>query len=626
MNAPLPPGAAAIAMLPINNIAASPTNPRKHFDEAYLAELAESIKAHGLIQPITVRPNPLDTGGLWPYEIVVGECRWRAAKIAGLKEIPGFWRELDDKQVLEIQVIENLQRRDVHAIEEAEGFDQLIRHHGYTADSLGEKIGKSRSYVYGRLKLLALSPPAREACFEGKMEASTALLVARVPASLQQKALKLVTNGYGGEPLSYRTAKGALESNFTISLKQATFRLDAADLVPAAGSCTACPKRAGNDLVLQADGIDADVCTDTPCFEEKKLARRAQLIAHAEKKKIPVITGDEAWKVYHDDARVDLDDTVEGDGQERTYREILGDQAPKPTALVEIGHGSRQRLVELADATAMDNALKKAGWTPDLFKEGTDPEEKKKRQQEEAERQAKREAQKAAKDAEDARRAELRTGLAKRIHQGPVLSVIDHDRLVVALTQAWLRQETEYSGLPDTLLKEWSIDVPEESDTDERLDLACAILATWPAQKALAFLFTALTAFEEHPPFDFDPATDQPWAMMATAAAIGFNVDALREPASTPSQAAQAQGKGSPRPDVKYALLGSDGTWNSWDGKGQKPRWVKDWLDNGGTLDALTEKTDPAPAAPANETPIGARIPWPFPTGNRPATTQEAAQ
>ena len=136
MNAPLPPDAVAVATLPVSAITPSPSNPRKHFDDAYIAELAESIKSHGLIQPITVRPVPLDAlfeynrkhanradlADVPTYEIVVGECRWRAARQAGLTEIPAFWRELDDKQVLEIQVIENLQRRDVHVLEEADAW------------------------------------------------------------------------------------------------------------------------------------------------------------------------------------------------------------------------------------------------------------------------------------------------------------------------------------------------------------------------------------------------------------------------------------------------------------------------------------------------------------------------
>ena len=139
MNAFTPHGALAIPTLPIAAIIPSPSNPRKRFDDAYLDELAESIKTHGLIQPITVRPLPLDhlfdynhkhpntePGETPTYEIVVGECRWRAAQRAGLVDIPAFWRELDDKQVLEIQVVENLQRRDVHPLEEADGYRMLI--------------------------------------------------------------------------------------------------------------------------------------------------------------------------------------------------------------------------------------------------------------------------------------------------------------------------------------------------------------------------------------------------------------------------------------------------------------------------------------------------------------------
>lgn len=615
MNAPLPPDAVAVASLPVAEIVPSPSNPRKHFDETYIAELAESIKAHGLIQPITVRPLPLDAilqynkrrkhdDDSHPrYEIIVGECRWRAAQQAGLTEIPGFWRELDDKQVLELQVIENLQRRDVHEIEEAEGYEALMKRHGYTADEIAAKIGKSRGYVYARLKLTALCEEARTAFFDDKLDASTALLIARIPgATLQKRAVKEVTCGYDGEPLSYRNAKNHIQHHFTISLKQATFPLDDAALVPAAGSCADCPKRSGNAPDLCADLKDEDVCTDTQCFDEKRLARRAQLVAHAEQLKIPVITGPEAWQAYSDEMRLNPDDVVEGDGQERTYREILGDALPKPAALVEIGHHQREHMVELVDATAMAKALQKAGWTPDLFKDKDgekaaqqDPAELQRRQEERAAEAAQMEAKEKAAEAENAWRKKLTEALAERLKTASDGS-LNTDPIVIALAIAWLRQETNYVELPEDTLNQWGIELPAEYDEADELERICADMVKWPVGKALAFLFTALCAHEDEvSKWDFNPEKSKPHSMLAIAEAIDFNPETLREPASTPTTAAQA-------PVDATAAAPADA-------KGKR----------GGARKAKA-KTDPAPAAPANEPPAAAETPaaglgdWPFPT------------
>src|SRR5262245_32877567 len=159
-----------LQMIPISQIAPSPTNPRKYFDPAKLQELADSIQEHGLAQPILVRLNPEHTDPF--YELVAGERRWRAAKIAGLEEIEAKVRDLDDKAVLEIQFIENLQRTDLSAVEEAEGYKRLLDEHGYTADSLAGKLGKSKSYVYARLKLINLPEQALEALAKGDLPAT----------------------------------------------------------------------------------------------------------------------------------------------------------------------------------------------------------------------------------------------------------------------------------------------------------------------------------------------------------------------------------------------------------------------------------------------------------------------
>ena len=332
MNAP--ETAVAVASLPLAHITPSPSNPRKHFDEAYLAELAGTIKDHGVLQPITVRPNPRHKVGKPIYEIVVGECRWRAAKIAGLTEIPAFWRELDDRQVLEIQIVENLQRRDVHPLEEAEGYEQLMKRHGYTAEQLAEKIGKSKAYIYARLKLCALDAPARKAFYEGKLNPSTALLIARIPVpALQTEAMKEITaQNFRGEPMSYRGAAEHIQDRYMLRLDEAPFpRTD----------CAGCPKRTGNQKDLFPDVKSGDVCTDPACFDERKQAHAERLRAEAESRGQQIIEGKSAKKIMpsrhtlpNDGDYVALDATCYDDDKYRSWRKLLGKDAPTPALLV----------------------------------------------------------------------------------------------------------------------------------------------------------------------------------------------------------------------------------------------------------------------------------------------------
>lgn len=554
MNAPLPPDAVAVAMLPVAQIAESPTNPRKRFDDTYIAELSESIKSHGLIQPITVRPHPVP-GSPWPYELVVGACRLRAAELAGLEHVPGFWRELDDKQVLEIQVIENLQRRDVHEIEEAEGYDALMKHHGYRAEEIAEKIGKSRGYVYARLKLIALCQAARDEFYAGKLDASTALLVARIPGeTLQKRAVKEITNGYDGQPLSYRNAKNHIRHHFTISLKQATFALDDAELVPAAGSCADCPKRSGNAPEICADLDDVDVCTDTACFDDKRLTRRQQLITNAEKKGIQIFTGEKAKEIapygthsLDDEKYVDLDDIVDGDGQDRTYRDILGDKAPV-VALLEIGSGERGQLVELGDPTALEKALKKAGWQRDMFKDET-PETKG--------ADAKRNAEMEARAAEQERRQALheaerdwRKAVAEKIDaelkgNGPVEAEDLHQALLV-LVELSLRREADNYEIDSDLYDRHGLALPDEFDDDEELAKIPARIANWTPGEALALLFDTLLYEDLQPEWQNEEGFKAPRGLLAAAALTGIDAEALRklQAEEVPEPAAQAKGKG----------------------------------------------------------------------------------
>ena len=139
----------------VHTLASSPTNPRKTFGPAQMAELVQSVREHGILTPILVRCWPASlawTGADMPFfEVVAGERRFRAARVAGLTLMPALVRDLSDAQVLEIQVIENLQRADLHPLEEADGYQHMMASHGYTADMIAAKIGKSRSYIFGRL-------------------------------------------------------------------------------------------------------------------------------------------------------------------------------------------------------------------------------------------------------------------------------------------------------------------------------------------------------------------------------------------------------------------------------------------------------------------------------------------
>ena len=164
-----------VKMLAVDSLAGNPDQPRKAFDEEKLSELAESIKTYGVVQPILVAQK----GAV--YEIVAGERRFRAAKQAGLKEIPCIIREFDAKELLEISLIENIQREDLNAAEEAESFRQLQQGLGYTQEQMAERLGKSRPYVANALRLLSLDEYCLKLLREGQMTAGHARAILSLP-------------------------------------------------------------------------------------------------------------------------------------------------------------------------------------------------------------------------------------------------------------------------------------------------------------------------------------------------------------------------------------------------------------------------------------------------------------
>ena len=176
--------------LPISQVESCSSQPRKHFDEASLAELADSIREHGIIQPLTVRK--LASGY---YQIIAGERRWRAARLAGLQEVPVIVMEADDRKAAELAMIENLQREDLNPIEEAAGFQSLMETYHMTQEEAASRVGKSRSAVANALRLLSLTPPVAKLVEEGKLSAGHARALLPLSPALQENAAGAVISG-----------------------------------------------------------------------------------------------------------------------------------------------------------------------------------------------------------------------------------------------------------------------------------------------------------------------------------------------------------------------------------------------------------------------------------------------
>ena len=176
--------------VPISQVESYSGQPRKHFDEESLQELADSITEHGIIQPLTVRK--LSSGY---YQIIAGERRWRAARLAGLQEVPVIVMEADDRKAAELAMIENLQREDLNPMEEAAGFQSLIETYHMTQEEAAQRVGKSRSAVTNALRLLVLSPSVRKLVEENKLTAGHARALVPLSPSLQESAANAIIAG-----------------------------------------------------------------------------------------------------------------------------------------------------------------------------------------------------------------------------------------------------------------------------------------------------------------------------------------------------------------------------------------------------------------------------------------------
>ena len=176
--------------LPIASVESNSAQPRKNFDEAALAQLADSIRQHGIIQPLTVRK--LSSGY---YQIIAGERRWRAARLAGLQEVPALVIEADDRKTAELAMIENLQREDLNPIEEAGGYQTLIQQYHMTQEEAAQRVGKSRSAVANTLRLLELTPAVQKQVKSGELSAGHARALVPLSPAMQTRAAEAIIQG-----------------------------------------------------------------------------------------------------------------------------------------------------------------------------------------------------------------------------------------------------------------------------------------------------------------------------------------------------------------------------------------------------------------------------------------------
>ncbi|MDC3086227.1 ParB/RepB/Spo0J family partition protein [Pelagibacteraceae bacterium] len=196
--------------IPIANLKPSPSQPRRLFNKNSINELADSIKAKGLVQPLVVRPSPTDANS---YEIIAGERRWRAAQIAQLHEVPAVIRNFNDTEALEIAIIENVQRSDLSPIEEAAGYKRLIENHGHTQEDLSGIVGKSRSHIANIIRLLSLPQSIQDMITEGKISSghARAIMNSAFPEQLAEKIIN--------ENLSVRDAENLAKDKRVIIKK-----------------------------------------------------------------------------------------------------------------------------------------------------------------------------------------------------------------------------------------------------------------------------------------------------------------------------------------------------------------------------------------------------------------------
>ncbi len=362
----------ADSSLPLIELVRSKTN-RQIVEDDALLEMAATMKVYGVLQPLLVRRLPGarlqdtfedESTRRASHEIIAGERRFVAARIAGLNRVPVHIVAADDTHAVVMQLIENLHRENLNPLDEARGIQQLVDDFNMTRDAVANALKRSHTHVVESLRLLKICPEAIAALKAGTLNRSVALLVAQRPTPALQVEFtrKALTGGPDGGPLSYRSAKDLAQRQYMTDLTQAPFALDNAQLLPKVGACTQCPKRTGANPELW-DKAGADVCTDTACFADKKEAHYEALKADAQAKGRKIITGREARELMPTEGATPkgyiLLDKPTKKGETEPMRQVLGQEVPQgKVVLIETPTGG---VVEAVPVRAAGEALQAKG-------------------------------------------------------------------------------------------------------------------------------------------------------------------------------------------------------------------------------------------------------------------------
>ena len=338
--------------LAISDIAPSSTQPRRVLGD--IEDLAQSIKANGVLQPVVVRYVP---GSEPPYEMAFGHRRLAACRKLGTITVPALVVDKTDAEVAHAQLVENLQREGLSYMDEAEGYLRLVDVLGEKPERLAKAIGKSPAYIYARLKLRDIPQAFREFIREHGIGYSVALVLARVPQSMQMDACKAVIEN--GRPMAFRDAQWEIERRFTVNLADAPFNKGSVSLVEDAGACGPCPKKSGNDEQFDLLGYSSKtICLDRDCYKLKTEATFAKAAKKAEKNETVVVTDKKAAREFFphgstaasSKTHVEMTEVHNHDPEGRTLAKLIGkDEA---THLVQDPQGCPRFFVERSKVKA----------------------------------------------------------------------------------------------------------------------------------------------------------------------------------------------------------------------------------------------------------------------------------
>src|ERR1035437_8212718 len=350
-----------IKEIELDNLEPSPTNPRKitAADQPALKEMAASIKDKGILQPLIVRTSR-DSNNKEDFEIVCGERRYTAAKMAGLKTVPCIVQNLDNKEIVETQIIENMQRKDLTPLEEADGYKTLHEINKQDWPEIAARLGKSQDYLYPRLQLLKLIPEFQDQLRNGKLLLGHAEAITRIENPKdQEKLLKnMKSNSY--EYTNLESLKDKILNDYLLQLKAAPFVVKDATLP--GGACTACVKRTGAQAQLFPELIkDVDTCRDVKCWSLKKTTSEDRIRLEFKKEMDAgetVIVGSAAEKILSRNSYDKPTGTSWQLKNNMTWAEAIKGTEYKP-ALVVDSKGTAPKLINPTAALKLIPAAKK---------------------------------------------------------------------------------------------------------------------------------------------------------------------------------------------------------------------------------------------------------------------------